>query len=37
MVGANFIKYEHFDKRFNKTYTSYTFNTFINFYFTELQ
>jgi hypothetical protein len=35
MVGANFRKYEHFDKRNNKSYTSYTFNTFVNPYLTE--
>jgi len=36
MVGANFRKYEHFEKIFNKTYTSYTFYTFVNPYLTEL-
>jgi hypothetical protein len=36
MVGANFIKYEHFEKIFNKTYTSNTIYTFVNPYLTEL-
>jgi hypothetical protein len=36
MVGSTIRKYEYYDIRYNKTFSSYTFNTFVNPYLTEI-